>query len=68
MQNIKAETLSLIKAGAFDKLESDLDRKELMYNYIASLTPKKNKLTLANVNGLITYNVLPKNKSKFIYF
>ena len=63
----KVQTIALIKAGCFDKLESDLSRKELLYHYIASLTPAKTKLTLANVNGLINYNVLPKTKSKFIY-
>ena len=63
----KVQAIALIKAGCFDKLETELSRKELLYNYISSLIPPKNKLTLANVNGLINYNVLPKNKSKFIY-
>ena len=63
----KVQAIALIKAGCFDKLEVELSRKELLYNYISSLIPAKTKLTLANVNGLINYNVLPKNKSKFIY-
>ena len=63
----KTQTIALIKAGCFDKLEIDISRKELLYNYISDLIPVKNKLTLANVNALINYNVLPKNKSKFIY-
>lgn len=63
----KTQTIALIKAGCFDKLEIDSSRKELLYNYISNLIPAKNKLTLANVNALINYNVLPKNKSKFIY-
>ena len=63
----KTQTIALIKAGCFDKLEIDSSRKELLYNYISGLIPVKSKLTLANVNALINYNVLPKNKSKFIY-
>jgi DNA polymerase-3 subunit alpha len=62
----KVQTLALIKAGCFDELEP-ISRKELLYNYLDTLIPRKTKLTLANVNGLINYNVLPKNKSKFIY-
>lgn len=63
----KVQTIALIKAGCFDELEKDLSRKELLYQYLNDLIPAKNKLTLANVNGLINYNILPKNKSKFIY-
>lgn len=63
----KVQTIALIKAGCFDKLEAGQSRKELLYEYLSVLIPRKNKLTLANVNGLINYNVLPKNKSKFIY-
>lgn len=62
----KVQTIALIKAGCFDKLE-DQGRKELLYEYLSILIPRKNKLTLANVNGLINYNILPKNKSAFIY-
>lgn len=62
----KVQTIALIKAGCFDKLEEQ-GRKELLYEYLSILIPRKNKLTLANVNGLINYNILPKNKSAFIY-
>lgn len=63
----KVQAIALIKAGCFDKLESEKSRTELLYEYLDILVPPKNKLTLANVNGLINYNILPKNKSKFIY-
>lgn len=63
----KVQAIALIKAGCFDKLESGKSRTELLYEYLDILVPPKNKLTLANVNGLINYNILPKNKSKFIY-
>lgn len=62
----KVQTIALIKAGCFDKLEKK-GRKELLYEYLSILIPRKNKLTLANVNGLINYNILPKNKSAFVY-
>ena len=62
----KVQTIALIKAGCFDKLEEQ-GRKELLYDYLSILIPRKNKLTLANVNGLINYDILPKNKSAFIY-
>lgn len=63
----KTQAIALIKAGCFDKLEESKSRTELLYEYLDTLIPRKSKLTLANVNGLINYNILPKNKSKFIY-
>ena len=63
----KVQTIALIKAGCFDELENEKSRKELLYQYLNNLIPPKNKLTLANVNGLINYGILPKNKSKFVY-
>jgi DNA polymerase-3 subunit alpha len=63
----KVQTIALIKAGCFDNLEKEKSRKELLYQYLNNLIPPKNKLTLANVNGLINYDILPKNKSKFVY-
>lgn len=63
----KVQAIALIKAGCFDALEPELSRKELLYNYLNTLIPAKNKLTLANVNALINYNILPKNKAKFTY-
>ncbi len=63
----RTQAIALIKAGCFDYLERGLGRKELLYNYVSGLVPKKNKITLANVNALINYNLLPKNKSKFIH-
>ena len=63
----KVQAIALIKAGCFDALESEKSRKELLYEYLNTLIPAKNKLTLANVNGLINYDILPKNKAKFVY-
>jgi DNA polymerase-3 subunit alpha len=62
----KTQIISLIKAGCFDKLEKEKTRSELMYYYMGIIVPKKNKLTLANVGGLIRNNVLPKNKGPYI--
>lgn len=63
----KTQTIALIKAGCFDRLEKDIMRKELMYKYLETLIPQKSKLTMANVNGLISHNILPKNKANYIY-
>ena len=63
----RTQMISLIKAGCFDKLYLDKSRREILYDYICSLIGKKTKLTLANVNALITYNVLPKTQSKYVY-
>lgn len=61
----KTEMLALIKAGSFDELNPD--RKSLLYWYLGTLVDKKQKLTLANVNGLINYKVLPVSQNKYIY-
>ena len=49
-------TLNLIKSGAFDEFE---DRIELMKRYIGSISDQKKKLTLANLNMVISHNLVP---------
>lgn len=63
----KTETIALIKAGCFDKLEKDKDRKTLMYEYLSSIVPRKSKLTMANVNALINYNLIPETQKHYIH-
>lgn len=62
----KSQMISLIKAGAFDNLEKDKTRKELMYEYLRIINPPKSRITLQNLNGLINNNLLPKNKMGFV--
>lgn len=64
----KPTMISLIKAGAFDKLEEKW-AKELnieprilvMVYYILSISEPKKRLTLQNFNGLIQNGLIPKN-------
>ena len=57
----KTAMINLIKAGAFDEIEHDLNnRKEIMAFYIMNISEPKKKLTLVNFNGLINHNLVPK--------
>ena len=55
----KQAMISLIKGGAFDKLEN-LPRQKVMFKYIWETCDKKKKLTLQNFNGLIEAGLIPK--------
>ena len=51
--------ITLIKAGCFD--EFDKNRVRIMKNYIVYSTPKKNKLTMANVDEILRFKInLPR--------
>ena len=63
----KTAMISLIKGGAFDKLEEkwgkELNteaRKVVMAYYISQVCEAKKRLTLQNFNGLMQYNLIPK--------
>ena len=63
----KSAMISLIKAGAFDKLETEWakelgiePRKLVMAYYISKVCEAKKKLTLQNFNGLIQYGLIPE--------
>lgn len=47
----EAKVVSLIKAGCFDKMYTD--RRELMIAFIKLITPKKEKLTMAQLPAII---------------
>ena len=62
----KSAMISLIKAGAFDKLEVDWGkelgvepRMVVMAYYISKACEAKKKLTLQNFNGLVQHNLIP---------
>lgn len=57
----KLQMINLIKSGFFDSLEPD--RVSLMKKYIISISETKKKLTLQNMQGLIDYQVIPKEMS-----
>jgi DNA polymerase-3 subunit alpha len=55
----KGAMISLIKAGAFDKM---MDRKLCMGWFLYEVCDKKKRLTLQNLPGLIKYDKLPKEE------
>lgn len=56
----KTAMLSLIKAGAFDEVDTDLsNRKEIMVYYISQICEPKKKLNLQNFNGLVQHGLIP---------
>lgn len=62
----KTQMISLIKAGAFDRLETDWAREVkmeprmlVMAYYLSKACDPKTKLTLQNFNGLIQRNLVP---------
>ncbi|MEG2936763.1 MAG: hypothetical protein RR844_09800, partial [Clostridium sp.] len=54
----KQAMVSLVKGGAFDKLES-MDRKAILLKYLWISGDSKKRITLQNLNGLIEANILP---------
>lgn len=76
----KTAMINLIKSGAFDKIEEDNLgkinrnaplRKIIMAYYLSKVYEEKKKLTLQNFNGLLQYNLIPKEldfQKKVFYF
>lgn len=66
----KTAMVSLIKAGAFDKLDShwaqaicDEPRQAIMAYYITKVCDAKKRLTLQNFNGLMQKDLIPNSLS-----
>ena len=58
----KTAMINLIKAGAFDEIETTLsNRKEIMVYYINKVSEPKKKLNLQNWSGLVNHNLIPAN-------
>ena len=58
----KTAMINLIKAGAFDEVETTLhNRKEIMVYYISKICEPKKQLNLQNFNGLIQKGMIPKD-------
>ena len=60
----KPQMINLIKCGAFDKIEN-CPREDIMWKYIDSITDKKERLTLQNMQMLITKDLIP---DEMIYY
>jgi DNA polymerase-3 subunit alpha len=57
----KTAMINLIKAGAFDEIETDLpNRRHIMAYYISQVCEPKKRLTLQNWNGLVQHELVPK--------
>lgn len=57
----KTAMFNLIKAGAFDEVETVLsDRKEIMAYYIMKISEPKSKLNLINWPGLVSHGIVSK--------
>lgn len=54
----KLQMISLIKSGAFDKLYNE-PREQIMNYYIELIADKKKRITLQNMQMLITKNLIP---------
>jgi DNA polymerase-3 subunit alpha len=52
----KPQMVNLIKSGAFDCFG---DRNDIMYNYIASVSDTKKRITLQNMKMLIDFGLIP---------
>ena len=73
----KTQMISLIKSGAFDKIDLNWAKEILPTNpryaimayYISVVCEPKKKLNLQNFNGLLTYNLIPAelNEQKFAF-
>ena len=64
----KTQMISLIKAGAFDKLEDEFGKEmkihpryAVMAYYLSKVCDPKTKLTLQNFNGLIQRGLIPES-------
>lgn len=58
----KIQISNLIKSGAFDEIEKK-PREEIMHEYIESIADKKQRLTLQNMQMLITKELIPEEMS-----
>lgn len=54
----KPQMVNLIKCGAFDKIEG-IPREQIMWKYIDTIVDKKARLTLQNMQMLITKELIP---------
>ena len=54
----KPQMINLIKCGAFDKIEN-CSREEIMWKYLEGIVDKKARLTLQNMQMLITKELIP---------
>lgn len=59
------QTITLIKAGAFDKLENK-PREQILEDYIMTLNPNKKQLTMQNINKVIELGLVSEEYKPYI--
>ena len=60
----KVQMINLIKCGAFDTIEHQ-SREDIMKNYLELIADKKERLTLQNMQMLITKQLIPEEMSYY---
>ena len=60
----KVQMINLIKSGAFDEIEKH-DRKQIMFDYIKSISGCKSKLTLQNMPTIIKMGMIPDDLKQY---
>ena len=60
VKTTKLQMINLIKSGAFDEI-SKQSRKDIMMDYVKSISGCKKKLTLQNMQMIINQNLIPKD-------
>lgn len=61
------QTITLIKAGAFDKLENK-PREEILEGYLRLLNPDRQSLTTASLNKIVEMGLVPEDKKIFVRY
>ena len=63
----KGQLITLIKAGAFDKLENE-NRETILSNFLKLLQPDKESLTTSNINSVVEMGIVSEDKKIYIRY
>lgn len=63
----ESQCITLIKGGAFDKLENK-NREEILNDYLKILNPPKNSLAMNNLNKVLELGIVPEDKQKYVRY
>lgn len=67
----ESQAIMLIKAGAFDNIEKEKTREQILEEYLKILYPPKNKLNTRDIAKISELGIIPinyKNELKYYYF
>lgn len=60
--------IQLIKAGAFDELEKNVSREDLLRRFVTIISEPKSKLTMQNFQMLINHDLVPQQYALEVRF